>query len=200
MAPSDDAAGDRPDETPRDGDPGRAEDTFPDHPDLDVAAPAAYAELRRIAARYVRGEPADRTLDATALVHEVWLSLSRHPMPPRNDEAHFIASCARLMRQILVTHARRRRVRGRVHTGHAELLDRAIDGLGRDDASLEAAGEALERLERLDPRKASIVELRSFAAIPEARVAELLDVSPRTVRREWTLARAWLRAEMEARS
>lgn len=165
--------------------------------DLELAGPAVYAELRRIAGRYVHGEPANRTLDATALVHEVWLSLERHPMPPRRDPAHFLASCARLMRQILVTHARRRRIRGRVHQAHAELLDRAVMALERSDDSLERVGASLERLDEVDPRKASIVELRSFAGVPEVRIAELLDISPRTVRREWTLARAWLRHDME---
>ena len=177
----------------------------PDQPRPDAPAPPApaevastlvYDQLRRLARRYVGREPVDVTVEATALVHEVYLQLCGSRMPQINDEGHFIAICARLMRQILVTHARRRHGRRRAHGGNADLLDRVVASFEERCPSLDALDVAMQRLHEIDPRKAAVVELRFFAGVDETLAADILDVSTRTVRREWTLARAWLRAEI----
>jgi RNA polymerase sigma-70 factor (ECF subfamily) len=162
----------------------------------EVAGTLVYDQLRRLARRYVSREPVDVTVEATALVHEVYLMLCGSRRPQVNDQGHFLAICARLMRQILVTHARRRHGRRRAHSGNADLLDRVVASFEERCPSLDALDTAMQRLHEVDPRKAAVVELRFFAGVDEDQAAEILDVSTRTVRREWTLARAWLRAEV----
>jgi RNA polymerase sigma factor (TIGR02999 family) len=152
-----------------------------------------YAELRRIAEHRLALERPDHTLQATALVNEAYLRLvgDERARDPRNS-ARFYAAAAGAMRRILVDHAR---CRGRARRGGGQRkipLD-ALELAQRDDpGQVVIIEDALQRLEQLDPRLASVVELRFYAGLADAEIARILDLSERTVRREWTLARAWL--------
>lgn len=174
--------------------------TDPDHSE-DLAdpqrwAPLVYDELRAMARRQMRGE-AGITLQTTVLVHEVYLRLFAGKVPEWDNRAHFFGSAARCMRQILIDHARARRAlcRGEGRRGVA------LDGLDvaapeRDESRLLSLHHALERLEARDPRKAQIVLLRYFAGLTIEQTADVLDVSPTTVKDEWRFARAWLLHDM----
>lgn len=152
-----------------------------------------YVELRGIAAQCFRHERSEHTLQTTALLHEAVLRLIDIEGLPWRDRAHFYATAARMMRRILVDHARQRRrlKRGadgkRVTLSEAEAL--AVDGRRPD---LEALDDALGRLEARDPQKAKIVELRFFAGLTGEQIARCLDISTPTVTREWRRARTWL--------
>ena len=159
--------------------------------------PVVYGELRRIAARELHRGRGGHTLQATAIVHEVYLRLSGREGFRLSNRAHFFALAAKLIRQILVDHARRqnRLKRG----GHAErvMLTETAGLVEPRDPDLLAVDEALEKLEALDPRKAAIVELRFFAGLTLDETAEQLGISPETVSRELRRARAWLCNELE---
>ena len=163
---------------------------------LDRMIPLVYAELRRIAARALLAERREHTLQPTALVNEVYVRLVERPNASWQDRAHFLACAARVMRQILVDHARAHRAdkRGggllRVTLGEETL---AAEGPEVDFLALDAA---LDRLARQDEQKSRIVELRYFGGLSNEETAEALGVSPRTVKRGWALARAWLRREL----
>jgi RNA polymerase sigma factor (TIGR02999 family) len=164
---------------------------------LDRMIPLVYAELRRIAARALVAERREHTLQPTALVNEAYVRLVERPNAAWQDRAHFLACAARLMRQILVDHARAHRAdkRGggllRVTLGEEAL---AAEGPEVDLLALDAA---LERLAGQDEQKSRIVELRYFGGLSNEETAEALGISPRTVKRGWALARAWLRRELE---
>ena len=155
---------------------------------------AAYGELRGLANVILQGERPGHTLQATALANEAWVKLDHNESARYGSKQHFLAVAARAMRQILVDHARRRgaAMRG----GNALRLTLVDDAAGSIETEqgldILALEDALERLEILDPRGAQIVELRFFGGMSETEVAEHLDVSRRTVSREWRLARAWL--------
>lgn len=159
------------------------------------ASAAVYNELRRVAAAYMRRERPGQTLQATALVHEAYLRLAEVGTP-WNDRRHFIGVAARSMRQILVDRARARgaqkRWGGMDRVSLTESLVRATD----EDAMLPALDEALSRLERLDPEQARIIELRYFVGLSIEETAEALNLSPATLKRRWSLARAWLFREL----
>lgn len=160
--------------------------------------PRVYGELRRIAARELRRSRRDQTLQATAIVHEVYLRLSANEGFGLSNRAHFFALAAKLIRQILVDHARRQhRLKRGGQAARVTLTETAglVEPRGPD---LLAVDEALEKLEALDPRKASVVELRFFAGMTLEETAEQLDISPETVTREWRRARAWLCNELES--
>jgi len=163
----------------------------------DVLFAELYDELRKLARARMARIPAGQTLQPTALVHEVWLRLSKDGDARWNGTGHFFGAAALAMRRILVEQARRkRRIR---HGGGQERLDVdefdvAIDAPVEDVLALD---RALERLEREDPRKAQIVLLRWFAGLEREEVAELLGVSVRTVDREWRTVAARLRSELE---
>ena len=164
---------------------------------LDRMIPLVYAELRRIAARALLAERREHTLQPTALVNEVYVRLVERPNASWQDRAHFLACAARVMRQILVDHARAHRAdkRGggllRVTLGEETL---AAEGPEVDFLALDAA---LDRLARQDEQKSRIVELRYFGGLSNEETAEALGISPRSVKRGWALARAWLRRELE---
>ena len=170
----------------------------PARPAADEAASAVYQELRRLAAVYMRRERPGQTLQATALVHEAYLRLAGAGSP-WTDHRHFIGIAARVMRQILVDRARARgalkRWAGLDRVSIRESLVHAAEA----DAMLPALDEALERLERLDPEQARIVELRYFLGFSVEETAEALGISPATLKRRWALARAWLFRELSAR-
>lgn len=165
--------------------------------------PLVYQELRRLAARRLAGEAPGQTLQATDLVHEAFLRLVDVRQVPRWDtRGHFFAAAAEAMRRILVERARRRRAVKRGHGWQrcdlAGLADRAQATLADDD--LLALDEALELLAQRDPRCAALVKLRYFAGQSIGEAARLLGVSPRTAKRDWTYARAWLRREIRRRN
>jgi RNA polymerase sigma-70 factor, ECF subfamily len=162
--------------------------------------PQVYDELRRLAANYLRRERPGQNLQPTALVHEAFLRLSREKNQPWQNRTHFLAIAALSMRQILVQRARARHAdkRGgkdaeRITLDESVIADRPSATDGIDVLALDAA---LEKLAALDPQQAKIVELRYFGGLTVEEVAEALDSSPATVKRHWTLARAWLRKEL----
>jgi RNA polymerase sigma factor (TIGR02999 family) len=160
--------------------------------------PLVYVELRRLASRYLRHESIGHTLQPTALVHEAYLRLIDQRRVRWRNRAHFYGIAAQIMRRILVDHARAQAADKR--GGDCEHIPLVEDQLpsGNAEVNLVALDEALERLAALDPQQARIVELRYFGGLTIDEVAEVTRVSAATVVREWTLARAWLRAELSS--
>ncbi|HZN08043.1 MAG TPA: sigma-70 family RNA polymerase sigma factor [Pyrinomonadaceae bacterium] len=159
---------------------------------FDKLFPLVHEELRRIAQRQMNHERPGHTLQATALVNEAYLKLAGNEGFEWRDRAHFYAVCAQVMRHVLIDHAR---AHARDKRGGGALqvsLNDAI-ALGEQRAEeLVALDEALRSLEGLDPQKGRIVELRYFGGLSIEETAEVLDISPRTVRREWRRSKAWL--------
>jgi RNA polymerase sigma factor (TIGR02999 family) len=154
--------------------------------------PLVYDELRRLAAHYLRHERPDHTLQPTALVHEAYLRLVDQTQVPWQNRAHFFGIAANLMRQILVNHALGHRAAKRGGTALKLTLDEAA-GLSKErDVDLVALDEALTRLAVLDSQQGRIVEMRFFGGLSIEETAEVLRISPATVKREWTMAKAWL--------
>jgi RNA polymerase sigma-70 factor (ECF subfamily) len=156
-----------------------------------------YGELRRIAAAYMRGERAGHTLQPTALIHEAWMRLADQTRVNWRDRTHFFGVAASMMRRVLVDHARERLAEKR-GSGQAALSLEWIE-VADEPQKLEevlSVHTALERLEALDGQQARIVEMRYFAGMSVEEAAAALDLSPRTVDREWAMARAWLRREL----
>lgn len=157
-----------------------------------------YDELRRVAAAALRRERPDHTLQPTALVHEAYLRLASEPDERWQSREHFLAVAARAMRRVLVDHARghnaQKRGRGEPVLS-LEDIDAAAPGVVREIDFL-ALDIALTRLASFDPRQAQLVELRFFGGLTVEEAARVAGVSPRTVKREWQVARAWLRREM----
>lgn len=165
---------------------------------LDRLVPLVYAELRRLAHRYMRDERRNHPLQTTALVHEAYLRLvdvNRVDWESRNQ---FYAVSARMMRRVLVEEARKRDADKRGADATHVALDEAALPSPERGADVLALNEALERLEALDERKARVVELRCFAGLSVAETARTLDVSEETVFRDWRMARLWLRKELSA--
>jgi RNA polymerase sigma factor (TIGR02999 family) len=164
---------------------------------LDELLPLVYEELRRQARRYMRAQPAGHTLQTTALVHEAYLRLVGQSSVEWQGRAHFFGVAAKAMRSVLVDHARARGAAKRGGSVRAITLDDA-GGVAGPQASVDvlALDEALGRLAELDPRKSQMVELRYFGGLGIDEAAAVLGVSPATVKREWTTARAWLRREL----
>jgi len=153
-----------------------------------------YAELRRVAAAYMRRERPGQTLQATALVHEAYLRLAGAGTPWK-DERHFLGIAARSMRQILVERARARGAQKRwAGLDRVTLTDMLASA--NEPAMLPALDEALTRLEAVDPEQARIVELRYFVGLTVEETADALGMSPATLKRRWALARAWLFREL----
>jgi len=151
--------------------------------------PLVYRDLRRRAARYLRKEPAGHTLQPTALVHEAYLRLIGQDLTWHN-RSHFFAVASLVMRRVLVDHARRRRTTKR--EGVRVALDEALDAAAARGVDVLHLDEALTQLSALDARQARIVELRFFGGFSEEETADALAISPATVRRDWSAARAWL--------
>jgi RNA polymerase sigma factor (TIGR02999 family) len=159
---------------------------------LDKLFPLVHAELRRIAQRQISQERPGHTLQATALVNEVYLKLAGQKGFELQDRAHFFAVCAQVMRHILVDYARTRTREKRGGDAIKVSLDEVAVISDQQAEQIVALDEALQTLERLDPQKGKIVELRYFAGLSIEETAKLLDTSPRTVRREWQRSKAWL--------
>ena len=160
--------------------------------------PIVYEELRRLAAAALRRERTDHTLQPTALVHEAFLRLAETPGASWENRAHFVAIAARVMRRVLVDHARGRNALKR---GNGELRvpidDVDVPAVGQD-VDLVALDDALARLALLDERQARIVELRFFGGLSVPETAALIGASERTVKRDWQVARAWLTRELSS--
>ena len=167
---------------------------------LDRVTPLIYAELRRMARRYMRGQPSGHTLQTTALVHEAYLHLMGSKGTEWRDRAHFFAVSAQIIRRILIDAARARAAlkRGGGFRPAAQVanLDEVPAPASDHSAELLALEGALLRLEQLDTRKAKVIELRFYGGLSVEEAAEVLGVSPQTVMRDWRLARVWLAREL----
>jgi RNA polymerase sigma factor (TIGR02999 family) len=163
---------------------------------LDELMPLVYEELRRLARHHLSRERPGHTLQTSALVNEAYLRLVDQKNIRWHDRAHFFGIAARLMRQVLVDYARRRRYAKRGGDPRRVPLDEAMIVSEGRAADVVALDDALKSLAEIDPRKSQIVELRFFGGLSIEEAAEVLKVSPGTIMREWTLAKAWLRREM----
>lgn len=166
---------------------------------LDKLAPLVYDELRRLARHYMRGERANATLQTTALVNEAYMRLVDCNRMRFTDRAHFFAVAAQFMRRILVDQARRRNLKRGAGLQHISLDEAASFGPERD-ADLVMLDDAMLALARFDPRKAQIIEMRFFGGLSVEETAEVLNISPITVMRDWSTARAWLYRELSRAS
>jgi RNA polymerase sigma factor (TIGR02999 family) len=164
---------------------------------LDDLVAAVYPELRRQAARQLRGERANHSLQPTALVHEVFLRLIDQSRVDWQNRAHFLAIAARLARRVLVDHARKRAALKRgLGVRPLDIDDVDVPEKHNAETDLVALDEALARLAALDPRQARVVECRFFGGLSVDETAGVLGVSPGTVKRDWTSARLWLFSEL----
>ena len=166
---------------------------------LNELVPLVEKELHRLARAYMRRERNDHTLQATALVNEAFLRLARTSNPRWQGRAHFVGIAARLMRQVLVDHARSRgyRKRGgglRVPLDHAPLIT------PEPELDVLAVDRALEAFAKVDPRKSQVVELRFFGGLSVEETAEVLGISVETVKRDWRVAKLWLSRELERKA
>ena len=159
---------------------------------LDRLIPIVYAELRGVAARYLRRERRDHTLQPTALVNEAYLRLIDQKRVHWKNRAHFFALAAQLMRRILVDHARGRKYAKRGGGAQKISLDETMMVKNERGRDLVALDDALERLAAIDQRKSKVVELRFFGGLSVEETAEALQISGVTVMREWSMAKAWL--------
>lgn len=157
--------------------------------------PALYQELRRLAAGCLRKERPNHTLQPTALVNEAYLRLAGQAQPEWKDRARFLGAAARVMREVLIDYARTRN-RAKRGSGHPVVrLEDAGEPAG-GGVDLLALDDALRGLERVDPQQHRIVELRYFGGLSIEETAEVLGISPATVKRDWRIARAWLHREL----
>ncbi|HEX6732288.1 MAG TPA: sigma-70 family RNA polymerase sigma factor [Pyrinomonadaceae bacterium] len=163
---------------------------------LDQILPIVYDELRKQAARYLRRERAGHTLQTTALIHEAYIRLVDQKNVRWQNRAHFFGISAQLMRRILVDHAR---AKGRAKRGGSDIrvsLDDANLTAKAANLDIIAVDEALERLAQIDEQQSKIVELRFFSGLTVEETAEVLKISPATVKRDWSMAKAWLHREI----
>lgn len=158
--------------------------------------PLIYNELRRLAAHYLRGERPGHTLQPTALVHEAYIRLTRIQQVDWQDRSHFFATAATVMRRILVDHARARQANKREGVLDTVILEDELVVSPARSSELLALDEALDRLNRLNPRQSKIVELRFFGGLNEEETGTVLGISVRTVKRDWRIAKAWLYSEV----
>lgn len=165
---------------------------------LDALAPLVEQELHRLAAHYMAAERAAHVLQPTALVNEAFLRLIDWKNVRWQNRAHFFGVASQIMRRVLVDFARSRRCGKRGADGLHVTLSAASEVTAPRDANLEALDDALTRLEALDPRQSRVVELRFFAGLGVDETAHVLGVSAGTVKRDWSLARAWLYRELDA--
>jgi RNA polymerase sigma factor (TIGR02999 family) len=162
---------------------------------LGVLAPVVYQELQRLAHYHLKSEPADHTLQSTALVNEAFLRLIGGDPVRLQNRGHFIAIASRLMRQILVDYARSRGARKR-EAGVRIVIDDLDELPVTEDAGLVALDQALDELSRVDERQCKVVEMKFFGGLSAAEISEVLGISLATVERDWRTARVFLRREM----
>ena len=159
---------------------------------LEQLTPLVYGELRRLASRYLRKERSDHTLQPTALVHEAYIRLIDQRSVRWQNRAHFFGVAAQMIRRILVDHARGRHAAKRGAMAPKLSLDEAIALPDRKEFDLVALDDALNSLAKIDSQQARIVELRFFTGLTVEETAEVLGISPATVKRDWVTAKAWL--------
>lgn len=164
----------------------------------DKLMPLVYNELKRLARSYMRRERPDHTLQATALVHEAYLKLVRQQAVEWQNRSHFFGIAAQLMRRILIDHARGHLREKRGGAKVALPLNEALAFSPEQSEELLRLDAALERLTKIDPRQGKIVELRYFGGLSVEEAAEFLGISPKTVKRDWAVAKAWLHGELRA--
>lgn len=164
---------------------------------LNKLIPLVYDELHKLASRYLRRERRDHTLQTTAVVHEAYLKLVNQRDANWENRVHFFAVAAQVMRRILVDYARRHHASKRGGDLYKLSLDEALVTSEEKGADLLALDEALERLAAIDPRQSRVVELRIFAGLTLEETAQALNISPSTVRREWSMAKAWLHRQIK---
>ena len=158
--------------------------------------PLVYGELRQLAAAYLRGERQGHTLQPTALVHEAYLRLVQQSTPDWLSRSHFYGVAARVMRQVLVDHARRKQAKKR--TGEMVSLEQVVSFQADRSSDLVALDTSLKDLEKLDARKCKAIELRYFAGLSMDEIAQSMNLSVDTVRRDLRMAQAWLRSAMQS--
>jgi RNA polymerase sigma factor (TIGR02999 family) len=167
-----------------------------DKESLDKLVPLVYDELRRQAARYLRREKPGHTLQTTALIHEAYVRLVDQRNVQWQNRAHFFGIAAQMMRRILVDHARTKK---RVKRGGSDIKvsldDAKVAGKGQDLDVVEV-DEALTRLAKIDEQQSRVVELRFFSGLTVEETAEVMGISPATVKRDWSMAKAWLHREL----
>lgn len=164
---------------------------------LEDLMPLVYSELRRMARNYMRRQSPGHTLQTTALVNEAYMRLVDSNRVNWQDRNHFFAVSAQLMRRILVDFARKKNSQKRGGDQIMVTLDERVDKAAESGLDLVGLDEALTRLSEFSPRQSRIVELRYFAGLTEEQIADTLEISSRTVRRDWNLARAWLFRELQ---
>src|SRR5262245_52890623 len=169
-----------------------------DNAALTELTPLVYEDLRRLAHRHMGGQRPDHTLQTTALVHEAYLRLADQTNPNWQTRAHFFAVAARAMRQILVDYAKSYRAQKRGGGGLKIELDEAALVSPGESKEIIDLHEALERLAAVDSRKAEVVELKYFGGLNYDEIAEVLKISPVTVKRDWEFAKVWLYAELQS--
>ena len=172
-------------------DPNNAESS-----NLEEIYPQVYDELRRLAAFYMRQERSDHTLQPTALVHEAFLRLTDQERGVFINRTQFISIAAKMMRRVLVNHAVARKRQKREGTFVRITLDRAVDAFAEGELNLLELDEALHNLARLDERQARVFELRFFGGLSVEETAEVLAISPATIKREWQIAKMFLQREL----
>lgn len=163
-----------------------------DRADVDRLMEAIYDDLRRLALVHMNAERANHTLQPTAVVHEAYMKLVGQRSTEWNDRLHFFAAASRIIRRILIDHARQHRAAKRGGASDRESLDSVAPAIAGVDFDLLALDDALQLLHQIDERQARIVELRFFGGCTLEEVAQLLDVGRRTVDRDWVAAKAWL--------
>jgi RNA polymerase sigma-70 factor (ECF subfamily) len=164
---------------------------------LATLMPVVYDEMRRLASSYLRRERPGQTLQATALVHEVYMRLLQDARLSWQNRAHFFGIAARSMRQILIERSRARKAAKRGGEQVRVTLDPGLMAAPSQGFDLEVLDDALTRLAAFDPELARVVEIRFFGGLSIEEAAEALDVSPATVKRRWTVAKAWLARDLE---
>lgn len=164
---------------------------------LDQLMPAVYEELRRIARRLMRGQGDDHTYQTTDLIHEAYIKLVDNSDKRYQNRAHFFGVASRAMRHILVDYARAKNSQKRGGNARPVTLEEtAIISSSGASGEIVALNSVLEQLEKLDPRKGQVVEMKFFGGMTIEEIAEVLGVSPETVKRDWRFARTWLRREL----
>jgi RNA polymerase sigma factor (TIGR02999 family) len=167
-----------------------------DKESLDKLMPVVYDELRRQAARYLRREQPGHTLQTTALIHEAYVRLVDQRNVQWQNRAHFFGIAAQMMRRILVDHARTKKRAKRGGSDIKVSLDDATVAVKGQDLDVVALDEALERMAEIDEQQSRVVELRFFSGLTVEETAEVMGISPATVKRDWSMAKAWLHREL----
>ncbi len=164
---------------------------------LDEMTPVLYEELRRLARHFLAAERSDHTLQPTALVHEAYLRLIDQRTVDWRNRAHFLGVAASLMRRILINHAEAHKAAKRQGFAEAVTLNDALGMFANPKVDVLELNESLDRLSKLDPRQGKVVELRYFGGLSVDETAEVMGISPATVKREWSTAKLWLLQQLE---